>query len=127
MRSSLQIKFSLRSNATMEILINILISGIAVFVTSYLLPGVTVENFGTALLVGIILGVVNAVVKPILLFLTFPITLITLGLFTFVVNALMILLVDALVSGFSVSNFWWALLFSLIVSVVGSVLRSLKA
>ena len=110
----------------MEVLVNILISGVAVFVTSYILPGVTVENFGTALLVGIILGVVNAIVKPILLFLTFPITIITLGLFAFVVNALMILLVDALVTGFSVESFWWALLFSLIVSVVGSVLRSLK-
>lgn len=110
----------------MALLINILIGGIAVFVTSYLLPGVTVENFGIAILVGIVLGVVNAVIKPILLFLTFPITLITLGLFTFVINALMILLVDALVDGFSVQNFWIALFFSLILSFISSVLRSLK-
>jgi putative membrane protein len=111
----------------MDLLVNILISGIAVFITSYLLPGVTVESFGISLLVGILLGVVNAFVKPILTFLTFPITILTMGLFMFVINALMILLVDALVAGFSVDNFWWALLFSLIVSLVSSVLRSLKA
>ena len=109
----------------MGLLINILINGLAVFITAYLLPGVKVDGFITAIIVAIVLGIVNFVVKPILHLLTLPITILTLGLFTFVINALMILLVDALVDGFHVDNFWAALLFSLVLSLVSSLLHSL--
>ncbi len=109
----------------MGILISILINGLAVFFTSYILPGVKVDSFITAIIVAVVLGIVNFVVKPILHLLTLPITILTLGLFTFVINALMILLVDYLVTGFHVDNFWAALLFSLVLSLVSSLLRSL--
>ena len=106
----------------MGILIHLFISGIAVFLTAYLLPGVKVDSFLSALLVAIVLGVVNAVIKPILKVLTFPITLLTLGLFSLVINALMIMLTDALVKGFQVDGFWWAVLFSIVLSIISSVL-----
>lgn len=109
----------------MELLIKLLISGLAVFITAYLLPGVHVDGFFTALVVAVILGIINAIIKPIILILTLPINIITLGLFTFVVNACMILITSALVTGFDVVNFWWALLFSLVLSVVGWFLQSL--
>lgn len=104
---------------------NLLLSALAVFITSYLLPGVRVDNFLSALTVAIVLGVVNAIVKPILTILTLPITLLTLGLFTFVINALIILFVSSLVRGFAVDGFLAALLFSLVLSIVNSVLHAL--
>ncbi len=109
----------------MKILINLLINGLAVFVTAKILPGVVVDSFVTAIIVAIVLGLVNTFLKPILLLLTLPVTILTLGLFAFVINALMVLIVAALVSGFQVKNFWWALLFSLVLSLVTSVLHSL--
>ena len=108
----------------MGILINWIISALAVVITSYFLKGVHLDSFVTALLVALVLGIVNAIIKPVLFVLTLPITIITLGLFTLVINALMILLTDALVAGFSVDNFWWALLFSLVLSIVNAVLHS---
>jgi len=98
-----------------------LLSGLAVILAAYLLPGVNVEHYGYALLVALVLTIVNWVVKPILIVLTIPITVVTLGLFLLVINALMILLVDSLVPGFSVDGFWWALAFSLILSLFNSL------
>jgi putative membrane protein len=109
----------------MGLLINILINGLAVFLTALFLPHVKVDGIVTAIIVAIVLGIVNFVVKPILHLLTLPITILTLGLFSFVINALMILLVDYLVPGFHVDNFWAALLFSLVLSLVSSLLHSL--
>lgn len=106
----------------MDIIIKILISAIAVFATAYILKGVTVKNFGSALLVAIVLGVANALIRPVLVVLTIPITVLTLGLFLLVINALLIMLVDAIVAGFKVKNFWWALLFSIILSIINSIL-----
>lgn len=106
----------------MEIVIKILINGFAVFLTAYLLRGVTVKNFGNALLVAIVLSVVNAIIRPVFVFFTIPITILTLGLFILVINALLIMLVDVIVPGFKVKNFWWALLFSVILSVINSML-----
>ncbi len=106
----------------MSIFINWVINGLAVFISGYLLSGVQLDSFITSLIVALVLGIVNAIIKPVLVVLTFPITLITFGLFTLVINALMILLTDALVKGFQVDNFWWALLFSIVVSIVNSVL-----
>ena len=108
----------------MQILVNLLVSGLAVFVSAYVLPGVHVDTFVTAIIVAVVLGIVNAVLKPMLLLLTLPINLLTLGLFTFVINAVMVLLVSYVVPGFTVASFWWALGFSLILSVVNWFLHN---
>lgn len=107
----------------MDIIIKILISAVAVFTTAYILKGVTVKNFGSALLVAIVLGIVNAIIRPVFVVLTIPVTVLTLGLFLLVINALMIMLVDAIIDGFKVRNFWWALLFSIILSFITSILN----
>lgn len=109
----------------MNWIIRLLLNGLAVVLTAYILPGVSVEDYGTALIVALILAVVNVLVKPILVILTIPITIITLGLFLLVINAAIILFVDNLVSGFRVEGFWWALLFSLILSVFNSLFNDL--
>ena len=93
--------------------------------TAYLLPGVHVDNYGYALLVALVLSIANIFVKPILIILTIPLTIFTLGLFLLVINALIILLVDYLVPGFSVDGFWWALGFSLILSIFNSFFTDL--
>jgi putative membrane protein len=109
----------------MNWLIRFLLNGLAVVLTAYILPGVSVEDYGTALIVALILAIVNVLVKPILVILTIPITIITLGLFLLVINAAIILFVDNLVTGFHVDGFWWALLFSLILSIFNSLFNDL--
>ncbi len=109
----------------MRIIINWLIYTIAILISAYLLPGVHVANFQTALLAALVLGIINAILKPILFLLTLPITILTLGLFTLVINAALILLAAKLVHGFSVDSFWWAILFSLVLSIINSVLHRL--
>lgn len=96
----------------------LLLNGLGIFVIGYLLSGVKIESFFTALGVAILLALVNTFVKPILLFLTFPITLITFGLFILVINALMLMLVDSLVEGMKIKHFGWAFLYSLLLSVL---------
>jgi putative membrane protein len=103
----------------------ILITSLAVIVVAYLLPGVSLSGVMSALLLALVLAVLNVFVKPLLIFLTLPFTIITLGLFLVVINALIIMLADKLVPGFSVGGFWWALLFSIILSLVVSVLEAL--
>jgi putative membrane protein len=110
----------------MNWIIRFLLNGLAVVLTAYLLPHVDVSGYGTALIVALILSIANVIVKPILIVLTIPITILTLGLFLLVINALIILLVDYLVSGFYVDGFWWALLFSLIMSVFNSLFDDLS-
>lgn len=91
----------------------------------YILSGIQVENFMAALVAAAVLGVVNAVIRPILVVLTLPINILTLGLFTFVINALMFMLAAQVVKGFHVDSFWSALLGSIILSVASTVLSSL--
>lgn len=108
----------------MKYIINWLMITIAVFVSAQFLPGVTVDSFYTAFLVAIVLGVVNTFLKPILMILTLPINFFTLGLFTLVINAGLVLLVDWIVKdGFRVDGFWYAMMFSLVMSLVHSVLH----
>lgn len=102
----------------MNFIIKILVSGLVVLLGAYFLPGVFVSSFGTALLVAIVLAILNVLVKPILIILTIPVTILTLGFFLLVINAIIILLTDALVGGFEVDGFWWALLFSLVLSIL---------
>ena len=106
----------------MNILLKIVISAVVAFGLSYVLSGVHINSFVTAFILAIVLGVLNIFVKPILIILTLPITIFTLGLFLFVINALIILLATKFVSGFRVDGFWWALLFSLLLSVLTSFL-----
>src|SRR5579862_1879685 len=106
----------------MNIVLRILISAIVAFALSYILSGVHIQSFITALILAIVLGLLNLFVKPILVILTLPITIITFGLFLFVINALIILLASDFVKGFSVDGFWWALLFSFLLSIITSLL-----
>lgn len=108
----------------MNFLIRILITALVAFGLAYLLEGVHIDQFTTALLLALVLAVLNAIVKPLLVILTLPITIITLGLFLLVINALIILLGDYFLDGFNVDGFWWALLFSILLSVVSSILYS---
>ena len=101
------------------------LSGLAVLLTAYVLPGVEVEHFGYALLVAGCISLANVLVKPVLIVLTIPITIVTLGLFLLAINALIILLVDYFVPGFEVDGFWWALAFSLILSIFNSMFSDL--
>ena len=109
----------------MNIIIRFLLSGVAVMLTAYLLPGVHVQDYWAALLVALLISLSNMFVKPILIVLTIPITVVTLGLFLLVINALIILMVDYFVDTFSVDGFWWALAFSLILSVFNSLFGDL--
>ncbi len=111
----------------MKTLLRILLTALAVVVLAYLLPGVEVDNYLIAILVAVVLGVLNFLVKPLIIILTLPVTIITLGLFLLIINALIIQLADFLVGGFDVENIWWALLFSLLLSLLQSFLfRMLK-
>ena len=109
----------------MVIIINWFISALAILVTAYLLPQVSVKSFFTAVVLAVVLGLINAIIRPILLILTLPVNILTLGLFTFVINALMIMLADFLTPGFEVANFGWALLFSLVLTVINWFLKGL--
>ena len=102
----------------MAILINWLLAALAIMATAYLLPGVSLSGFVPALVTALVLGLVNAFIKPLLLLLTLPINILTLGLFTLVINALLIMLIAKLVPGFQVQSFWWALGFSVVLTVV---------
>lgn len=109
----------------MKLLIKLLLNALAVFILAYLLSGVDVDGYVGALIVALVLSVLNLLVKPILVIFTLPATILTLGLFLLVINAIIILLADKLVSGFSVDSFWWALLFSILLSILESILHSL--
>ena len=107
----------------MGLIIRILISAVAVYIASLFIPGISVSGgAGTYLIVAIVLGFLNAFIKPILTVLTIPITIITLGLFLLVLNVLMVYLTDYLVDGFHVTGFIAALLFSFVVSIVTSLI-----
>ena len=94
-------------------------------ISSYLIPGVTVAGFWTALWLALLLGVLNVILKPLLILITLPINILTLGLFTFVINALLVLLASSVIKGFEVSGFWTAMLFSVVLSVVSYILNKL--
>ncbi|MDJ1501857.1 phage holin family protein [Xanthocytophaga agilis] len=109
----------------MNLLIRLIVATLAVIISSWLLPGVHVNGIATAIIVAIVLGFLNAFLKPVLTFLTIPITIITLGLFLLVINVIIVYITDALITGFRVDGFLWALIFSFVVSIVGAILSSL--
>lgn len=106
----------------MKFIMRIIVTSIIAFGLSYILTGVHIDSFWAAIIFAIVLAVLNAIVKPILILLTLPLTLFTFGLFLFVINAAIILLTAEFVKGFRVDGFWWALLFSLLLSIITSVL-----
>lgn len=110
----------------MGILIRILITALLVMVIAYFMPGVVVDSYVTAIIVAIVLGLLNIFIKPLLILLTLPVTIITFGLFLLVINALIILLCTELVTGFEVRSFWIALLFSMVLSLLQSVIFSVS-
>ena len=106
-------------------LIKTMVTAVAVLTASYVLDGVSVDSTLTAILVAIVLGLLNSFIKPILVILTIPITIFTLGLFLLVINILIVKWASDLVPNFTVDGWWSALLFSIIVSVVTSVIDGL--
>lgn len=108
----------------MKLILNWLIYAVAIIITAFLLPGVSVESFLVALIVAVVIAAINTFIKPIFVLLTLPLTFITFGLFLFVINALLIMLAAWIVPGFQVASFWWALLFAVVLSIVNSVLYS---
>ena len=108
----------------MNILVRLLISALVAFGLSYLLPGIHIDSFVTALILALVLALLNILLKPIMVLLTLPITILTLGLFLLVINAAIIILASKMVGGFKVDGFWWALLFSILLSVATSILQS---
>ena len=109
----------------MRFFMQLFLSAIGVAIAAYLLPGVAVDDFITALIVSGLLAVLNYLVKPILIIFTLPITIVTLGLFLLVINAIIIIIADSIIPGFHVEGFWWALAFSLILSLINAVFNGL--
>lgn len=110
----------------MYFILNWLISGLAILIAAYIIPGIHVEGFFPALVTALVLGLINAFIKPIIIILTLPINILTLGLFTLVINAALILLTSAIVPGFTVDGFFWALLFSVALSLVNFALSKIS-
>jgi putative membrane protein len=109
----------------MRLLLVWLINAIALMAVAYLLPGIAVANFITALIAALVLGLVNAVIKPIVILLTLPATLLTLGLFIFVINGLLFWFVGSFIEGFVVSGFWWGVIGAIAYSIVSWALSAL--
>jgi len=105
----------------MKFIVQILISALAVMVSQYVIPGVNVDDFFTGIMVAVLLGLFNATIKPVLVILTLPITVVTLGFFLLVINVFIIELAAWFLDGFTVDSFWWAVLFSFVLSFVTSV------
>lgn len=108
----------------MQTILSLIVSGIAVLISAYIIPGVTVEGFFVAVVAAVVLAITNAVIRPILELLALPINILTLGLFSFVISALMVMLTSAVVPGFQISGFMSALLFAIVLALVNGVLGS---
>ncbi|XMO88350.1 phage holin family protein [Algibacter sp. AS12] len=109
----------------MNLILRLLLNAVAVFALANLLSGVQVDGYVTAIIVAVVLSILNLLVKPLLVLLTLPATILTLGLFLLVINGVMILLADQFIDGFSVDSIWWAILFSILLSILQSILQSL--
>ena len=100
----------------------LLVNTISIFAVSYILSGIQIDSFVTALILAVVMAVLNATLKPFLVLITIPLTIITFGLFLLVVNVLVLYAAEFLIGGFHIAGFWWALAFSLLVSFVNSLL-----
>lgn len=108
----------------MRFILRLLLTGMFVVILAWLLPGVSVENYWTAILVALVLAILNFLVKPILVLLTLPVTILTLGLFLLVINAIIIFIADGFVEGFEVDGWFIAIIFSLLLSLFQSIVHS---
>lgn len=102
-----------------------ILNAVALLAVAYLLPGITVASFGSALIAALVLGLVNMLVKPVLVLLTLPITIVTLGLFLIVINALLFWFVGSVLKGFQVNGFWWAVGGAILYSIISGLLTRL--
>ena len=109
----------------MRLLISLLLNTLALIITAYIVPGFQVANFQSALLAAIVLGVINTFIKPVLLFLTLPLTVVTLGLFVFVVNAIVLFLTSYFVTGLTINGWLPAILGAIVLSVISTILSML--
>ncbi len=107
-----------------NVLVSLILSSIAVFVTAHVLPGVHLNSFGTAVAVAIVLGLVNAVIRPILFILTLPINILTLGLFSFVIIGSLVMLTSAIIPGFQVDGFLWAIAFAVLLAFINGFIQA---
>ena len=111
----------------MNFIIRLLVTAAVAYGLAYLLKGIHIDSYWTALVFALVLAIVNLIVRPLLIILTIPLTIITLGLFLLVINALMVLLASKVVDLITVDGFWWALLFGLLLSIVSSLFLSSKS
>ena len=109
----------------MKVIIKLLITAVVAYFLPKILDGVQVADFTSAIIFAIVLGLLNLIVRPILSLLSLPITILTLGLFSLVINALIILLADKFTEGINVDGFWWALIFSVALSIITSILEKI--
>lgn len=110
----------------MQTLIHFVVSTIAILITSYVLPGVHVSGILAAFVLAVILGAINLTLRPILIFLTLPLTVVSLGVWILFINALLVLLASYIVPGFDVESFWWAFLFGIVLAIVNWALQSFE-
>jgi len=110
----------------MNFLLRMVITAVVAFGLSYVLPGIHIDTFWTALVLALVLAILNILLKPVLIILTLPITILTFGFFLFIINAVIVLLASHFVRGFNVKSFGWALLFSLLLSLLTSLLYKEK-
>jgi putative membrane protein len=101
------------------------LNAVALLVVAYVLPGIVVASFGSAMLAALVLGLINMLVKPVLILLTLPITVVTLGLFLLVLNALMFWMAGSMLKGFQVNGFWWAVGGAILYSLISGFLSNL--
>ena len=111
-----------QAKATDSMVGALLVNTISIFAVSYILSGIQIDSFVTALILAVVMAVLNATLKPFLILITIPLTIITFGLFLLVVNVLVLYAAEYLIGGFHIAGFWWALAFSLLVSFVNSLL-----
>ncbi len=100
----------------------LLINSLVIFFGAHFLEGVKIKNYFTALGVALLLGLINVFIKPVIVFLTLPLTVLTLGLFILVINAWILMIIDKLLDGFSIKGFWWAVIYSIFISVLNAIL-----
>ena len=110
----------------MKTLIHFIVSTVAILITAYILPGVHVSGLLSAFVLAVVLGAINLIIRPILVFLTLPLTVVTLGLFVLVINGFLIMLASLIVPGFSVDSFWWAFIFGIVLAIIGFVLHTFE-
>src|SRR3989344_5603601 len=109
----------------MKFLIDLLIRALVLLLTAYIVPGFRIDSYTTAVIVALVLAILNLLVKPLLIILTLPATILTLGLFLFVINAILIMIASNIIDGFKVESFTTALLASLVITIISSILNAI--